>query len=199
MRLFWILFLRMSGWSLRGSFPYELKKAVIIVGPHTSSWDFVIGLAFRSQLRLYHAKFLGKAELFKGPFGFLFRRLGGYPVERSESHNLVDQVAALFQSHQKFMLALSPEGTRKKVERLKTGFYHIARKAYVPILMVGFDFSTKECVIAEPFLPDDEEKDFERIYGFYGKIKGKIPEQGLMHLAPSLHKKIPQDAIPRHA
>jgi 1-acyl-sn-glycerol-3-phosphate acyltransferase len=199
MRLLWILFLRLQGWTLKGSYPYHLKKSVLIVGPHTSSWDFVIGLAFRSKLRLYDAKFLGKAELFKGPFGFFFRRLGGFPVERSSSHQMVEQVVSLFNTHETFHLALSPEGTRKKVDRLKTGFYHIAREANVPVVMVGFDFANRLCIIAEPFLPSDEEKDFQHIIAFYQPIQGKIPEQGLMDLSYSAHQKAHTDAVPRHA
>ncbi|MEK7200340.1 MAG: 1-acyl-sn-glycerol-3-phosphate acyltransferase, partial [Bacteroidota bacterium] len=135
MRLIWSLFLRLMGWSLKGTFPYHIKKCVMIVGPHTSSWDFVIGIAFRSKVRITHTKFLGKAELFRGPFGFIFRKLGGFPVERFEQHNMVEEAAALFENHDSFVLALSPEGTRKKVERLRTGFYHIAKKAGVPIVM----------------------------------------------------------------
>jgi len=82
MRICWNLFLQMQGWKIRNEFPYHLKKCVIAVGPHTSAWDFVIGLAVRSKLKLYHLNFLGKAELFKGRFGFFFRKMGGFPVDR---------------------------------------------------------------------------------------------------------------------
>ncbi len=183
MRFFWSIFLGLLGWTLRGSFPYYLKKCVVIVGPHTSSWDFVIGLAFRSKLKLTHVKFLGKAELFKGSFGFFFRSLGGFPVERSENHNMVDQVVELFNTHDSFVLAISPEGTRKKVERLRTGFYHIAKQAGVPIVMAGFDFEKKEASFSEPFYTtDNEAADFQHIYQFYAPIKGKKPAQGIAHL-----------------
>jgi len=171
------------GWTLKGSFPYHLKKCVVIVGPHTSSWDFIIGLAFRSKLRLTNAKYLGKAELFKGPFGFIFRKLGGFPVERTEHHNMVDEVVQLFNSQASFVLVLSPEGTRKKVERLRTGFYHIAKKAGVPIVMTGLNFAKKQASLSEPFYPtDNEAADFQHIYEFYQNIKGKVPEQGMAHL-----------------
>lgn len=183
MRFLWSLYLRFHKWTIKGSFPYHLKKCVFIVGPHTSSWDFVVGLAIRSKLHLQHVKYLGKAELFKGPFGFFFRQLGGYPVERTEHHHLVDQVVTLFNTHENFMLALSPEGTRKKVDRLRTGFYYIAKKAGVPIVMAGFDFVKKEFSFSEPFYTtDDEAADFRRILQFYAPLKGKIPEQGLAHL-----------------
>lgn len=188
MRLFWSLFLYVLGWKQKNAFPHHIKRCVAIVGPHTSSWDFVIGIAFRSKLKLTHAKYLGKAELFKGPFGFIFRKLGGYPVERSAQHHMVDQAAALFNGQETFRLVLSPEGTRKKVERLKTGFYHIAKKAGVPILMVGMDFAKKELSISAPFFPGgDESADFRKIHEFFAPIQGKIPEQGLSHLLETTH------------
>lgn len=160
-----------------------LTKSVVIVGPHTSNWDFILGLAIRSKLRLQHFKFLGKKELFDGPFGFFFRKLGGFPVDRSAKHNMVDQVVALFNAHETFTLVVSPEGTRKKVERLRTGFYHIAKKAGVPIIMVAFDFGHKQAFFSVPFFPgNDEEADLQNIIGFYAPVKGKIPAQGMAHL-----------------
>ena len=180
MRLFWSFFLRIQGWTINGSFPHHLKKCILIIGPHTSSWDFVIGLAFRSKLKLYHCKFLGKEELFKPPFGFFFRKLGGFPVNRSGQHNMVEQVVSQFDAHESFLLVLSPEGTRKKVDRLRTGFYHIAKKANVSILMAGFDFAKKQMIISEPFFAtSDEEADFQHIFRFFAPIQGKIPENGI--------------------
>jgi len=187
MRLLWNLFLHLLGWTIKGSFPYHLNKCVVIVGPHTSSWDFVVGLALRSKLRLTHARFMGKAELFRGPFGFIFRKLGGFPVDRFQAHNMVDQVVTLFNTHPSFVLVLSPEGTRKKVDRLRTGFYHIAKKAGVPIVMAGMDYGKKEASISEPFFPTaDEAADFKHIHQFYAHMKGKIPDQGMSHLSIQL-------------
>lgn len=158
----------------------------MIVAPHTSAWDFVMGLAIRSVLRLTHVKYLGKAELFQGKFGFFFRGLGGYPVDRFNKKNMVDQVVELFDQHDEFVLALSPEGTRKKVDRLRTGFYHIAKKANVPIVMAAMDFTKKEAWFSEPFLTtENEEADFRKIIDFYASVQGKIPEQGLAHLKES--------------
>ena len=183
MRVCWNLFLRLQGWTIRGEFPFHLKKCVAIMAPHTSSWDFVVGLAVRSKLRLYHLKYLGKDSLFKGPFGFFFRKLGGFPVDRSNKNNMVDQVVDLFNSRETLVLALSPEGTRKKVERLRTGFYHIAKKANVPIVMVGFDFTKKEISFAKPFyLTDDMEADLKFIIDHYAPMKGKVPSFGISHL-----------------
>lgn len=183
MRICWNLFLQMQGWKIRSEFPYHLKKCVIAVGPHTSAWDFVVGLAVRSKLKLYHLNFLGKAELFKGRFGFFFRKMGGFPVDRFSNNNVVDQVAEQFQIRDQFVLALSPEGTRKKVDKLRTGFYHIALKAGVPIVLAGLDFGRKEISFSEPFLPSGNmEEDFKKIIHFFADKEGKIPEYGLKHL-----------------
>jgi 1-acyl-sn-glycerol-3-phosphate acyltransferase len=183
MRFFWKLYFRISGWKITQPFPINLPKAVIIVAPHTSAMDFPIGLAVRSILNLQHTHFLGKEELFKGTFGFFFRLMGGYPVNRFSKLNMVDQVVEIFNQHTHFLLALSPEGTRKKVDRLRTGFYHIAQKANVPIIMVGFDFAIKEISIAEPFYTgNDESADFKKIIQFFAPIQGKNPHLGIAHL-----------------
>lgn len=183
MRICWNLFLQLQGWKISNEFPYHLKKCVIAVGPHTSAWDFVIGLAVRSKLKLYHLNFLGKAELFKGRFGFFFRKMGGFPVDRFSNNNVVDQVAEQFKIRDQFVLALSPEGTRKKVDKLRTGFYHIALKAGVPIVLAGLDFGRKEISFSEPFLPTGNmEEDFKKIIHFFADKEGKIPEYGLKHL-----------------
>lgn len=167
-------------------YPYHLKKAIVVVGPHTSSMDFIIGLAIRSTQRLQHIHFLGKAELFKPPFGFLFRWLGGYPVDRFNKHNMVEQVVELFNSHDSFTIALSPEGTRKKVDKLRTGFYHIALQAKVPIVMATMDFAKKEANFSQPFYPTgNQEQDFAHIISFLGAASGHYPELGLSHLIPS--------------
>lgn len=163
--------------------PPELKKAVIVVAPHTHWLDFIVGLAVRSVMRMTHVKFLGKAELFKPPFGFLFRWLGGTPVDRSGNKQLVEAVVAKFDAADTLVLALSPEGTRKRVDRLRTGFYHIASQAKVPIVMAALDFENRKVVFAPPFMPtEDEEADIERILQFFRPVKGKIPEQSLGHL-----------------
>ena len=183
MRVCWNLFLRLQGWTIQDEFPYHLKKCVIAVGPHTSAWDFVVGLAVRSNLRLYHLKFLGKAELFHGRFGFFFRKMGGFPVDRFSNNNVVDQVVAKFNTSDSFVLALSPEGTRKKVDKLRTGFYHIAYKAGVPIVLAGLDFGRKQIRFSKPFMPTGNiENDLEYIIHYFANLDGKIPSLGLAHL-----------------
>lgn len=183
MRVCWNLFLRLQGWTIQDEFPYHLKKCVIAVGPHTSAWDFVVGLAVRSKLRLYHLNFLGKAELFHGRFGFFFRKMGGFPVDRFSNNNVVDQVVAKFNTSDSFVLALSPEGTRKKVDKLRTGFYHIAYKAGVPIVLAGLDFGRKQIRFSKPFMPTGNiENDLEYIIHYFANLDGKIPSLGLAHL-----------------
>ncbi|HET9053103.1 MAG TPA: 1-acyl-sn-glycerol-3-phosphate acyltransferase [Cyclobacteriaceae bacterium] len=175
--------LKLLGWKPAGAFPESIKKYVVIVAPHTSNWDFVIGLLFRKALRLEHARFLGKHQLFRPPFGFFFRWLGGYPVNRASSHNMVEQVVKIFDAHHAFVLALSPEGTRQRVDKLKTGFYNIARKANVPIVMVAFDYAHRQAIISPPLVTtDDEQADFKKILDFFRPIEGKHPQNGLMHL-----------------
>jgi 1-acyl-sn-glycerol-3-phosphate acyltransferase len=178
---FWM---KMTGWKMTGIFPDHISKMVIAVGPHTSAWDVVIGLGTRSIVPIKQAYFLGKKELFAGPFGWFFRALGGTPVDRSSSQGMVAQVAEKFTQHDVFRLAMSPEGTRKKVDKLRTGFYHIAKLANVPILLVGFDFSKKEVIFGELIYPSaDEAADFTKILSFFAGVEGKIPELGLKHLA----------------
>lgn len=156
---------------------------MVIVAPHTSSMDVAICLAFRKALHLERFKFLGKQELFKPPFGFIFRWLGGVPVDRFHNTHLVDEVAKFFDRKDEFIIGLSPEGTRKKVDRLRTGFYYIAKKAGVPIVMIGLDFENKQLIFATPFYTgDNEQNDFRHILHFFGPIKGKRPELGVGHL-----------------
>lgn len=187
-RIFARLILKAMGWKTEpvGVFPIKPKKYVVIVAPHTSGWDFIIGVLYRSVLRLTDARYLGKKELFKPPFGFIFRWLGGTPVDRSTSHNMVDEVVKLFDRHERFAIALSPEGTRQRVERLRTGFYNIAKNAQVPIVMVGLDFKNKQVIFSEPFMTSsDQQKDFDHILRFFGPIEGKFPGKGLRHLIPA--------------
>lgn len=167
-------------WKVVGDFPYHLKKSVIIVAPHTHSNDFWAGMALRKKIHLEFVHFLGKKELFIPPFSWILRALGGQPVDRSGKHNLVDQIVKIFNENDYYHLALSPEGTRKKVEKLKMGFYHIAKNAGVPIVMIGLDFSTRTFTIAAPFyLTEDKEKDLRFIIDFFSQFKGYIPSQGI--------------------
>lgn len=179
LRLFWKAWWKIHRWKFKGTYPYDQKKLVLLVAPHTSWKDILVAMAARSRLKT-RIRFLGKKELFDGPFGWLFRWQDGIPVDRFSKHGVVDQVVELFNSHDAFAIALSPEGTRKKVEKLRTGFYHIARKANVPVLLVGLDFANRQVIFSEPFLlTGNEEADIKKILEFFGPIKGKNPEKGL--------------------
>lgn len=180
LRPLYLWLFKVFGWKIKGQFPPGLTKYIAAVAPHTSNWDFVVGVAARSILRMQRAKFLGKSQLFRAPYGWFFRWLGGYPVDRSKKSDMVDQVAQLFDANDTFILAIAPEGTRQKVDKLKTGFYYIAKRAGVPIIPCGFDFAKKEVVIGEPMYPtDDLEGDMQRLLTFYRQIKGKNPAMGL--------------------
>lgn len=180
LRPLYVLIFKLSGWEIAGDFPHHIRKYIVAVAPHTSNWDFPLGVMTRSILRREDAYFLGKHSLFKPPFGWFFRWLGGYPVDRTSNHDVVQQVVDIFNAHEDFILALAPEGTRKKVAKLRTGFYYIAKGAKVPIVPVGFDFSMKKVVIGSPMMPtDDFDADMNSLLTFYHKMKGKNPELGL--------------------
>jgi 1-acyl-sn-glycerol-3-phosphate acyltransferase len=174
-RFLYKFFFSLLGWKIDGDMPAE-KKFIIIVAPHTSNWDFMIGVAVRSILR-FKAKYLAKKELFRFPFGALFRWLGGVPVDRRKHSNLVDAVAELFRQHDEFIIAVAPEGTRKQVSKWKTGFYFIALEAKVPIVMVSFDYKLKTVIINKPFYPTGKiEEDMKFIFDFYRDKNGKYPK-----------------------
>lgn len=153
------------------------------MAPHTSSWDVVIGLLYRNIIGISGTKFLGKKELFTGLTGIIFKLLGGTPVDRFAKHNVVEQVIDLFNKNTEFKLALSPEGTRHKVDKLRTGFYHIAKGAKVPIVMAGLDFKNKKLILSTPFYAsNDEAEDIQKVIKFFAPIEGKVPELGIRHL-----------------
>ena len=137
-RLFGRTYLRLSGWKVEGAFP-ETSKFVAIVAPHTSNWDFPLGLAlmFATSLRV---SWLGKHSIFKAPFRTFLLRLGGIPVDRRASNGVVGDCVRAFHAAPALLLALAPEGTRKGVSRWKSGFHAIAAGAGVPILPVAFDY-----------------------------------------------------------
>ena len=173
-------YFKIRGWKIEGAFPYHLKKSVIIVAPHTHYNDFFLGMAFRKKLHLEFVHFLGKKELFIPPLSWILRSLGGRPVDRSKTNHLVEDVVSMFKEKETFHIALSPEGTRKKVIRLRTGFYHIAKNAQVPIVMIGLDFANRSVVFAPPFEPSlDQKVDMFNIIAFFSAFKGCIAAYGI--------------------
>ncbi|TXG35984.1 1-acyl-sn-glycerol-3-phosphate acyltransferase [Seonamhaeicola maritimus] len=174
-----LIYFKLLGWKVVGNITLskeKIKKAVIIAAPHTSWHDFYIGVLLRSVLGV-KTNFVGKKSLFAFPFGWFFRALGGAPVNRFSNKNQVQEIVSIFNTKEEFRLGMSPEGTRKKVGKWRTGFYYIAKEAKVPIIMFTLDFENKQNKISEPFHPTgDKEADFKFIRDFYKDIKGKIPE-----------------------
>lgn len=170
------IYTKLLGWKLVGNFPSHLKKYVVIAAPHTSWKDFPIAILARNTSGV-KINYIAKASLFKPPFGFIFRRLGGTPIDRSQSTNKVESIVNIFNEKDAFRLALSPEGTRQKVTEWKTGFYYIAKGAKVPIVMVTLDFGKKQVKISEPYYPtEDMEKDFKHFHAFYKGVQAAVPE-----------------------
>ena len=150
---------KIIGWRVIGYLPKN-EKYIIAVVPHSSYFDLIIAVLIRTYSGL-KIKFIGKKELFNPITSYLFKFLGGIPVDRTKNSNIVDEVVELFELGKIKILAIAPEGTRKRVEKWKTGFYYIALKAKLPILMVSFDYIRKEVKINNKFYPSgDIAKDF---------------------------------------
>ena len=168
---------KILGWRVENGFPDAPKKYIIIAAPHTSWIDFPIAILSRmSEGKMVH--FIGKGSLFKWPFGYFFKALGGTPVDRDKSTNMVEGVINIFNSKEEFRLGLSPEGTRKKVYKWKTGFYYIAKGANVPIVMATLDFGEKQIKISKAYTTtNDIEVDFKHFHAFFCNVQGKNPDQ----------------------
>lgn len=166
--------LKLLGWKVETACDLPAKCVVPVV-PHTSAWDFPLGLLTRNALK-EDIKFVGKKSLFKGIMGRIFRALGGYPVDRSKHSNFVDATAAIFDELDEFKLSIAPEGTRKKVNKLKTGYYYIAKKANVPIVPCQFDFKNKTVRFGDAFMPTDNvEADLKFFEEYFSGTQGKVP------------------------
>lgn len=164
------------GWKYEGGVPEDLTKAIFLIAPHTSNWDFYIGRLYcwihRIPIRL-----LIKKEAFNWPFGGLLKKMGGIPVNRSKASSRVIQVANMFNEYEPMFLGIAPEGTRKLNKKWKMGFYHIAVKANVPILLSYIDYGNKVAGVGPPFYPTgDVDKDLKEIEDFYRRFKAKKPE-----------------------
>jgi len=141
-------YLRSAGWQIHGRVPAD-PKFVAIVAPHTSNWDFVVCVAAMFALGL-RIQWFGKDSLFRWPLGWLLRALGGLPVRRDTAKRVVSEIADTIRSQPRFILALAPEGTRRRVAEWRTGFYHIAEQAGVPIVPVALDWGQRVITIGDP-------------------------------------------------
>lgn len=170
------LYYKVCGWTVQGDFSKDsVKKCIVIAVPHTSWHDFYMGILLRTVLNT-KIGFIGKKELFKWPFGYLFKAMGGAPIDRTSGQDKVKAIANVFKNKDEFRITIAPEGTRKKVDKLKTGFYYIALEAEVPLIMVAFDFGKKQHRISKPFYPTGNiGGDMELIHDFFRGAIGKVP------------------------
>ena len=168
--------MRLIGWKVEGTLP-NLPKYLIIGAPHTSNWDFLLFLATIFHLKV-DARYMGKAELFHGPFGWFFYWCGGIPVDRKKSQGLVEQMVEACNNSDKFILTIAPEGTRHKVKEWKRGFYHIAKGAGIPIIMAKVDGKKKAMCVGEVFhLTEDMEADMLAIQDAFKGMVGINPRK----------------------
>ena len=173
-----VTFLKLNGWTVEGALPPEARKSVFIAAPHTSNWDlpYTLMVAFSLRLNIY---WMGKASIFRFPFGPVMRWLGGVAVDRSKANNLVSASAqAIVESDGPVQLVVPPEGTRGKTRHWKTGFYFIAQEARVPIVLAYMDYHRKVSGLGPIFQPTgDVEADLAAIKQFYAPIKGRNADQ----------------------
>ena len=170
-----LILLKVFGWKATGALPRK-EKYVLIVAPHTSNWDLFYGIILAFALKL-DARYIAKEELFRGPFSPLMTWSGAIPIDRSSSHHIVGQMVSAFKEHERFVLALAPEGTRHKKDYWKSGFYHSALDAHVPILLAFIDYASKTGGAGPLIYPTgDLEQDMSIIRNFYLTIRGKHPE-----------------------
>ncbi len=173
-----VAFLRLTGWQITGSLPAGQPKCVLIAAPHTSNWDLPYTLMVAFALRI-NIHWMGKAQIFRWPFGPLMRWLGGIAVDRSQANNLVAASAqALREAEGTVALVVPPEGTRSKTRHWKTGFYWIAHGAGVPIVMAYMDYPRKLSGLGPVLVPSgDIEADMVTVKAYYAQFKGKNWEQ----------------------
>ena len=163
------------GWSKEISISYP-SKYIICLAPHTSNWDFIIGQLF-ARAEGIQSNFLMKKEWFIWPLGSLFKQIGGIPVERSKHTSLTDRMAEVAMQSEYFGLCITPEGTRKPNPDWKKGFYFIAQKAKLPILLFGVDYTDKKIQATKVIIPNgDIESQMQEIKEYFKDFRGKIPE-----------------------
>jgi len=175
MKLVSRLILKLIGWELDERVP-ESQRYVMIAYPHTSNWDFILGMLAKWALGL-PINWVAKHSMFWGPFKPMFIAMGGVPLDREKTTGFIQKNIKLFADREKFILGLMPEGTRSKTDRWKTGFYHIAHGANVPIVMAYLDYKNKVLGLGDVLIPSgDIHADFEIIKTFYEDKTGYRPE-----------------------
>jgi 1-acyl-sn-glycerol-3-phosphate acyltransferase len=185
LHIFSVTALRISGWRREGELP-RFPKFVAITAPHTSNWDLPLALllAFAFNIKV---NWMGKDSLFRKPFGTVFKWLGGIPINRGKSSGMVEKSVQAFRGSERMILIIAPEGTRTKAARWRSGFYHIARGAGVPIVLGYLDYRRKAGGIGPILFPTgDIEGDMKAIRAFYADVTPKHPErmnQSLLHIA----------------
>ena len=168
-------FLTITGWKFKGDIPRS-DRIILVAGPHTSNWDFLLALAFIFGLNL-NVFWIGKHTLFKNGFSKIMRKLGGIPVDRASPELLMNEVSHIVKKQQGVIIAISPEGTRKKVERLKSGFLRIAKTTNSQILLAGIDYESKLIHLGKLFEPSgNTESDLLNVHNYFRQFKGKRPE-----------------------
>jgi len=169
--------LKVWGWKMVGTIPKE-RKFIAVEAPHTSMWDFVIGRLFFYSIG-YKPRFLMKKELFFFPFGWFLKRMGGIPVDRTKKGDMVDRMAQKFASEKDLFLIITPEGTRKKVNEWKLGFYYIAKSANIPIVPAYLDYGSKTIGVGPSFYVSDKvTDDISRIKDF---VKNAVPKHPALY------------------
>jgi len=167
--------MKITGWKTNGHFP-EDERVVLVAGPHTSNWDFVLAISLILSLDVnFH--WVGKHSIFKKGFNGLLRKMGGIPVNRATPEALMQEIQNVTNRYKGFLIIIAPEGTRQKVERLKSGFLRIAKDTNSRIMMAGVDFSNKTIELGDFFSPSgDVEKDLKDIQEYFSSFNGKHSE-----------------------
>lgn len=165
------LILRIIGWKLVHHFPNDTPKAIFVVAPHTSNWDFPLGILARNVVHL-NIGFVIKKEIMKGPVGWILKWLGAYPVDRNKATNFVDGVVKVINENDIIHICITPEGRRQQVKQFKRGFWFMANRANVPLVLTRFDFERKIIEMSDLYWCTDLEKDMEYVWNHFKGIKG---------------------------
>lgn len=158
--------------TVEGHIPNDVAKKLYLIAPHTSNFDFPLGIMVRAAYKV-ETNYIAKHTIFRFPFGWFFRKSGGIPVNRTVKTNFIDEVIEVYKQNERVSIGIAPEGTRSKVERFRTGFYHIARGANVPVCLVTFDWGQRKVIFGKVYhLSEDKEKEVAEIEAYYTGIKG---------------------------